>query len=115
MPIRSRRTVLAGVAAVLVGLAGLGFVILNHDDAGMADQAQNVMPFDLSKTRHTFAKNDTGGVEMVIANDASDQHNIDLFRSHLRYAADVFGRGNFSFEKLNDGKSGPVRTHHGSK
>jgi hypothetical protein len=87
---------------VIVGLAtALAFSMRGHhpDDnahSGMNDRAQDVMPFDLSKTTHRFIKDTSGGDETVTANDAADTHQIDLIRSHLRYEAAEFSKGNYS-------------------
>jgi hypothetical protein len=62
----------------------------------MNDRAAQVMPFDLARTTHTFTDTETGGVETVVANDAADNRNIELIRTHLNYEAAQFRTGNYS-------------------
>jgi hypothetical protein len=49
----------------------------------MAAQAQQVMPFDLNRTAHTFNKTAYGGQQKVVANDLTDTSDLTLIRSHL--------------------------------
>jgi TusA-related sulfurtransferase len=62
----------------------------------MAARAQQVMPFDLSRTHHTFSKMPTGGVETVIVTDPSDAKDIALIRAHLRMEAQRFRQGDYA-------------------
>jgi hypothetical protein len=62
----------------------------------MTDRAAQVMPFDLTRTTHTFTKTDTGGVETVVVNDPSDERNLALIRSHLAQESAMFHTGNYS-------------------
>ena len=54
------------------------------------------MPFDLDATTHTFTKTDTGGRQLVAADDPTDQNQIDLIRQHLRTERTNFAAGDFS-------------------
>lgn len=53
------------------------------------------MPFDLDKTTHVFERLDDGGLQSVVANDASDADQIALIRAHLQEEAERFRRGDF--------------------
>ena len=63
--------------------------------AEVAARGAEVMPFDLSRTKHVFAKDSSGGVQTVTANDPADTLNIRLIREHLTTEAAKFGRGEF--------------------
>jgi hypothetical protein len=54
-----------------------------------------VMPFDQNTTTHIFQTTGAGGVELVVAKDAQDQHQIALIRSHLQEEATKFTQGNY--------------------
>lgn len=68
---------------------------LEARQAYIHDRGTEVMPFDLSKTQHTFTPTDTGGVQQVKAIDPNDTEQIDLIRMHIRMEADAFSAGNF--------------------
>ena len=55
-----------------------------------------VMPFDLSRTTHTFATDTQGGIQTVTANDPADSTQIELIQAHLQEEAEKFSEGNFS-------------------
>lgn len=55
-----------------------------------------VMPFDLSKTRHIFEMTETGGIQRVIVRDPKDADQIPLIRQHLQHEAMRFANGNFA-------------------
>jgi hypothetical protein len=101
-PGRNYRWFVAGAVVVLVSLVGAGAWYISgrsdHANAGaaMANRAQQVMPFDLSRTTHTFAKTLTGGVETVVVKDPADARNRKLIRSHLQTEAANFRRGDYS-------------------
>ncbi|HKZ82213.1 MAG TPA: hypothetical protein VJ793_00995 [Anaerolineae bacterium] len=59
------------------------------------DMGGSVMPFDLDETTHIFKMTDTGGIQQVIAKDASDQEQIALIQQHLQHEAMRFGMGDF--------------------
>ncbi len=65
-------------------------------DTAMAARAQQVMPFDLSRTTHTFTQTPQGGVEKVEVNEPSDTRDRDLIRAHLKIEAENFRQGNYS-------------------
>lgn len=94
-----RRWWIAALVAAVVGAAAGGwYVIADHNasEAPMTARAQDVMPFDLAATNHTFTKTDNGGVEKVVVNDPSDSRNLTLIRSHLTKEAALFRTGNYS-------------------
>ncbi|WP_019868011.1 hypothetical protein [Methylovulum miyakonense] len=62
----------------------------------------HVMPFDLDKTQHIFSKTENGGIQQVVAKDATDIPQIALIRKHLSALAARFSEGDFS---------GPIRIH----
>jgi len=99
-PVRSRRWWIGAVAAAVIAAAAAGgwYVFADHSSAQdpMTARALQVMPFDLTRTTHTFTKTDTGGVEKVVVNDPSDTRNLGLIRSHLGKEADLFRTGNYS-------------------
>jgi hypothetical protein len=64
--------------------------------ADVARRGAQVMPFDLSATKHVFTKTADGGVQRVIANDATDDAQIRLIRAHLKKLQSQFRRGDFS-------------------
>jgi hypothetical protein len=100
---KGRRWGVAGVAiVVVVGAGGAWFALTGDHDRtttnveAMASRAQQVMPFDLNRTTHTFAQTTEGGVQKVTVNDPADTQNLALIRSHLRDEAEQFRNGNYS-------------------
>jgi hypothetical protein len=65
-------------------------------DGAMAARAQQVMPFDLNRTTHTFTKTADGGTETVMVKDSSDTRDLTLIRSHLSTVAAEFRNGDYS-------------------
>ncbi len=58
-------------------------------------RSEQVMPFSMSATMHTFIPTSAGGVQSVMVhNDNADQ--IALVRQHLRKEASAFSHGDFS-------------------
>lgn len=66
-----------------------------------------VMPFDLDATTHIFTPTDSGGVQDVVADDASDFANISLIEVHLGEEAAKFREGDFSDPEAIHGSSMP--------
>ena len=89
-------TAFAVVTAIAVPLAVRDAPATAPDPSEMRQHAQAVMPFDLSKTTHTFTKTPTGGVEQVLANDPGDEANIAAIRGHLGEEASKFRNGDYS-------------------
>jgi hypothetical protein len=90
---RTRRATLA-VAATLALLGGCGGS--PDRQAEVAAKGASVMPFDLERTTHRFAKADTGGVQTVVADNPADTGQINLIRQHLRKETDRFSQGDYS-------------------
>jgi len=63
--------------------------------AEVAARGAQVMPFDLSKTRHVFESQPDGGLQTVSALAPTDSQQIRLIREHLRTERDRFSRGDF--------------------
>jgi len=82
-------------AAALAGCGGGSETPGADRQAEVAARGAEVMPFDLSKTKHVFAKDSSGGIQTVTANDPADTLNIRLIREHLMVEAAKFGRGEF--------------------
>lgn len=68
----------------------------NDRQAQVTERGAAVMPFDLDRTTHHFTKNDTGGIQTVVADDPTDTTQIGLIRQHLQQEADSFRRGDFT-------------------
>jgi hypothetical protein len=89
------------IVAVLVAVGAAGVAIMvGRDDGGarqteVAAKGSQVMPFDLERTTHRFAKTPTGGVQTVIADNPSDSEQIRLIREHLVAETAKFQRGDF--------------------
>ncbi len=86
------------VAGLLSPLTGCGAGDPSGTDRQreVAGRGASVMPFDLERTTHRFAKTGTGGVQTVVADDRTDAAQIELVRRHLRAQTDRFGRGDFA-------------------
>jgi hypothetical protein len=56
----------------------------------------SVMPFDLAKTTHIFRMTEFGGVQQVIAKDATATDQVALIQQHLRHEAEAYRRGDYS-------------------
>ena len=63
--------------------------------AEVAAKGAEVMPFDLSKTRHVFADQPDGGLQTVTALAAGDTLQVRLIQEHLQQEAERFARGDF--------------------
>jgi hypothetical protein len=62
----------------------------------VAEQGAAVMPFDLERTTHRFAKTGSGGIQTVVADDPDDATQRSLIREHLRHEAEEFRQGRFT-------------------
>ena len=99
--LRSPRRLLFLMAALAaLAVVGAGYVVMNRGGTSrqeeVAARGALVMPFDLTRTTHTFRDEANGGRETVLANDPSDTTQIALIRSHLQKVAQQFSRGDFS-------------------
>lgn len=85
---------------LLIAGGGIGYgvntFLRERRQADVAVRGAEVMPFDLTKTTHTFERVADGGVQMVTANDPTDTEQIALIRAHLQEEAANFTRGDFS-------------------
>lgn len=97
---RTRLWWIAAVAILIIAAGGTwhGLARNHHptSDAAMAARAQQVMPFDLTRTTHTFTQTLQGGVEKVVVNEPSDTRDRALIRAHLQTEAQNFRHGNYS-------------------
>ncbi|WAI82278.1 MULTISPECIES: aspartate carbamoyltransferase [Achromobacter] len=64
--------------------------------AEVSERGKDVMPFSLSATTHIFTKNADGGVQRVVAKDASDADQVARIRQHLREIQAQFLQGDFA-------------------
>jgi hypothetical protein len=72
----------------------------------VAAKGAEVMPFDLERTTHIFSKQESGGVQQVIADDG-DAEQIALIRTHLAEEATRFSQGNFHDPAMIHGEQMP--------
>ena len=54
------------------------------------------MPFDLNATTHRFLPKTSGGLQQVVADDPTNEPQIELIRAHLRKELTKFQRGDFT-------------------
>jgi hypothetical protein len=62
----------------------------------VAQKGAIVMPFNIKNSTHVFQKNQSGGIQQVVAKDPNDKDLIAAIRSHLEMEADRFGKGDYS-------------------
>jgi hypothetical protein len=103
MKLESRRIplLLAGLAVVAAGSAG--YVLNGQSDqqahaarqAEIAARSRQVMPFDLDRTTHRFAKTAAGGLQTVTADDPADAQQVKLIREHLAEETAGFSKGDY--------------------
>jgi hypothetical protein len=70
--------------------------------AEVANRGKDVMPFSLNATTHFFTKTSQGGVQQVVAKNASEEAQVKLVRQHLQEIRGQFLKGDFS---------GPAHVH----
>ena len=87
--------VAAAVVAVAVAARGGDHDGTHDRQAAVAERGSEVMPFDLERSTHRFAKTVDGGVQTVVSDDR-DARQIALIRAHLRKEARLFRRGVFA-------------------
>lgn len=109
----SSRTRLRGIT-----LCGLGLLVLliigacvsqpssNHQEM-IHEMGSQVMPFDLTKTKHIFEMTETGGVQKVIVKDKKDVDQLAPIRQHLMHESMRFSEGDFSDPTSLHGKDMP--------
>lgn len=62
----------------------------------VAQKGAVVMPFNVHSTIHVFQKNQTGGIQQVVAKDPKDAGLVAAIRTHLEMEAERFGKGDYS-------------------
>jgi len=62
----------------------------------VAQKGAMVMPFNGQNSKHVFQKTPDGGLQQVLANDASDKDVVGAIRMHLSMEADRFSKGDYS-------------------
>ena len=94
---------LAKQLAALALVLALGSVLAQDvhsghsaQSSGFSQREQEVMPFDLDVTLHTFRTSKQGGYERVTAKNPKDILNITSIREHLAKEAGRFAQGDFS-------------------
>ena len=93
---RSQFATIAVAIAGIFALAACGSdQAANDRQATVASIGAQVMPFDLTKTTHTFKKTADGGHQLVTANDPADTEQTTLIRQHLRDEQANFTKGNY--------------------
>lgn len=60
------------------------------------NMGSQVMPFDLSQTKHIFEMTESGGIQQVIAKDPNDSAQVALIQQHIQHEAMRFSSGDFS-------------------
>ncbi|GAA2208976.1 hypothetical protein GCM10009850_044340 [Nonomuraea monospora] len=95
------QALLAALALVVVATTSYVLISRNEQRALAARQAEiaarsrTVMPFDLERTTHRFAKAATGGVQTVTSDDPADAGQVALIREHLTAEAAGFREGDY--------------------
>ncbi|NRQ39902.1 aspartate carbamoyltransferase [Nonomuraea sp. NN258] len=100
---RDRRVQVLAAALAAIALAVAGYTLTRPDEPGATPERQaeiaakggRVMPFDLERTTHRFAKSGTGGVQTVTADEPSDAGQVKLIREHLAAEAAAFRSGDY--------------------
>jgi hypothetical protein len=85
--------------ATIMALLVMPFIVSAADTERQADVAKrgaDVMPFSLKATTHIFTKTPDGGMQRVIAKDASDGRQIQMVREHLRHIQAEFQQSDFA-------------------
>jgi hypothetical protein len=101
-----------------ITFCGLGLLVLltigacvsqpNSDHQKMIhEMGSQVMPFDLSKTRHIFEMTENGGIQKVVVRDEKDVDQLAPIRQHLMHESMRFSEGDFSDPTSLHGKDMP--------
>ncbi len=106
----------AGLGLIALTMANGAVAQSNHADhaahnrpAEVVARGEQVMPFDLERTTHSFTKTSTGGIQRVVSDDG-DEGQIGLIRTHLATESEAFGRGNFASQERIHGTDMPGLT-----
>ncbi len=92
------------LTVLLSAVPALAQTVGQHDHA--VHMGASVMPFDLDRSTHVFARTITGGTQDVVSKD-SDPAQIAMIRSHLRGEADAFALGNYAHPAAIHGSAMP--------
>ncbi|MEU4231227.1 hypothetical protein AB0F17_43625 [Nonomuraea sp. NPDC026600] len=100
---KNRRTQALVAALALIVVAATAYVLISRNEqqamaarqAEIAARSQQVMPFDLERTTHRFAKSATGGVQTVTSDNPADAEQVKLIRQHLTAEAAGFSKGDY--------------------
>lgn len=92
---RTLAAVLATAALAIIGCSAGDDGALDARQADVARRGAEVMPFDLDATTHTFTKTRDGGLQVVVADDPSNDEQVGLIRSHLAKERERFAKGDF--------------------
>lgn len=95
MSLRHHLLLMKAIAILLLCLAGQDLRAQTPQEH-VHQMSHSVMPFDVSKTVHIFRMTVSGGVQQVIARDASDVRQVSLIRQHIKLEAEKFQRGDYS-------------------
>lgn len=91
---RLRNAAIAAVVALALPVCGSDSSSETRQEA-VAERGREVMPFNLEATTHRFVAVVVGLVQTIVADDPTDETEVDLVRSHLRAEASRFERGDF--------------------
>lgn len=86
---------LGGAIAYALMVRGTGATTQANRQAMVHTMGGNVMPFDLEKTTHIFTMTETGGIQQVVADNATDTTQVQLIQQHLEHEAQRFSQGDF--------------------
>ncbi|MEV5889546.1 hypothetical protein [Nonomuraea fuscirosea] len=100
---RNRRFQALLAVLALVVAAATAYVLISGNEqraqaarqAEIAAKGRTVMPFDLERTTHRFAKTATGGRQTVTSDDPADGEQVALIREHLTTEAAGFSEGDY--------------------
>ncbi|MGP4101740.1 hypothetical protein [Nonomuraea sp. KM90] len=103
MTLENRRVQALIAALALVVVAATAYVLVSRGErqalaarqAEIAARSRQVMPFDLERTTHRFAKSATGGEQTVTSDDPADAEQVRLIREHLTAEAAGFSKGDY--------------------
>lgn len=88
------QAVTLGTSLFLFTLAAIG-APRAHPPAP-AQQAAPALPYNDSNSSQAFQKNQSGGIQQLVANDPKDTALIAAIRAQLEAEADRFGQGDYS-------------------
>lgn len=91
-------TLRIAILCTLIGLSVAGCASSPSDghQEMIHDMGSQVMPFDLSKTKHIFEMNESGGIQKVVVRNQKEIDQLPAIRQHLMHEAARFSEGDFS-------------------